>query len=59
MKFKIGELVREGGSKGPISRITNYKNGIYEVKSLSGNATGYLEECDLIKYKQYEQLKLF
>lgn len=58
MKYKIGEIIREGGPKGPISIIKNYKNGIYTVKSLEDNATGYLTEEYIYKYKKYEQLTL-
>lgn len=59
MKFRIGDLVREGGPYGPISRVVDYKDGKYYLESLNGNAHGLLEEEYLKPFQRYEQISLF
>lgn len=59
-KFKIGDLVREGGPCGPISRVIDIRAFIYIVQSLDGMSTGWMYASDLYPYKErYEQLTLF
>ena len=58
MRFKIGEIVREGGINGPLSRIIAYSKGVYTVVGLSGKSQGWISEDMLYKYKNYEQLEL-
>lgn len=59
MKYKIGDLVREGGPFGPVSRVIGYENGKYHLVADNGNAHGWLEEEYLKPFKSYEQLCLF
>lgn len=59
MKYRIGQLVREGGPAGPISRIIGYENGKYHLELDNGNAHGWLEEEYLRPYRPYEQISLF
>ena len=59
MKYCVGQLVREGGIYGPVSRIVGYEDGKYHVESNNGHAHGWIEEEFLFPFKDYEQLCLF
>ena len=64
-RFKVGDIVREGGSQGPLVRIVSYdsKLDLYETNSVQfgSYSRGWLTSEYLypVKEKGYVQLSLF